>query len=133
MSEDQRIDLVFVFACLGVAIWFLCSRHEGLKMPNVQDSGDAVYELMRERQEQEYEDLLYVLPADFPMEGYCRSSRGNEPGYRDWERSVHRYVVRTFRWGGVHFSDGERDSFGPLSRIMTCVDNEGNRRRFIYG
>lgn len=82
----------------------------------------------------EYEDLMFVLPADFPMDGYCVTRPNvNEPSMYDWERSVHRYVVQTFRWGGVRFSNGEVDSFGPLSRIMTCIDNTGKRRSFMYG
>lgn len=125
MSKDQRTDLLYLFALLGIAVWFVCSRLE-YEMPSVL-SGDSV------SVDREYEDLMFVLPPEFPMDGYCVSGVKNGPCYLDWEKTVHRYVVQTFKWGGVKFSTGEQDSFGPLSRIMTCLDNEGRRRYFIYG
>lgn len=33
----------------------------------------------------------------------------------------------------IYFQMGERDSFGPLSRIVYATDMEGNARQFIYG
>lgn len=33
----------------------------------------------------------------------------------------------------IRFSMGEKDTFGPLTRICVCRDAEGKPRRFIYG
>lgn len=33
----------------------------------------------------------------------------------------------------IHFKNGEADSFGPLSRIVTCTDADGKHRKFWYG
>lgn len=35
-------------------------------------------------------------------------------------------------FNNVHFLDGERDSFGPLTRIVRCW-KEGKKHQFIYG
>jgi hypothetical protein len=33
----------------------------------------------------------------------------------------------------ISWSDGERDSFGPLTRICTAMDPEGRMVEFVYG
>ena len=54
-------------------------------------------------------------------------------GYSEGENVVIRPALERRGFGKVRFSDGERDSFGPLSRIVTAVDQRGRTRRWCYG
>ena len=57
---------------------------------------------------------------------YCGAS------YTDWEKNVAQPLLEKSGWAVVRWADGERDSFGPLTRYVIC--RRGNEvRRFIYG
>ena len=49
------------------------------------------------------------------------------------EQSILRPELERRGFGKIRFSDGERDSCGPLSRIVTAVDQRGRTRRWCYG
>ncbi len=53
--------------------------------------------------------------------------------YTEHEQSILRPELERLGFGKIRFSDGERDSFGPLSRIVTAVDQRGRTRRWCYG
>ena len=55
-----------------------------------------------------------------------------EEYYRD-EQNIIKPALENLEYSNIRFSTGERDSFGPLSRIITCNDREGNTVRFWYG
>lgn len=70
-----------------------------------------------------FEDLSDLIHFDgFDVDNWRRSEmdllepRLRELGFSD------------IRWG-----PGETDSFGPLTRICTATDQNGIKRRFIYG
>lgn len=79
------------------------------------------------RQDIHYEELHKVLPRTvwdvFRFEEY----------YLD-ERNVLLPALLEEGFTNVTFSTGDRDSFGPLSRIVSVTDpRQGKRRFFIYG
>ena len=71
-----------------------------------------------------YEELPALGDAwgDFRFERY----------YTDEGRLL-RPALEKLGFTNVQFFMGERDSFGPLSRIVTATDSHGNTRRFVYG
>jgi hypothetical protein len=81
----------------------------------------------------EREYLYDVLPPDFPMDGYCNSDYRKGKTYRDWERTVHLYLITVKGWKAIQFNTLEADSFGPLARGMTCYDENDRVRNFFYG
>jgi len=81
----------------------------------------------------EYEDLLEcgIIPRGdtktiIDWSNFC----GRE--YWKWEDAVKLYLY-SHGWKYINFQMGERDAFGPLTRIMTGVDKDGVRRTFVYG
>lgn len=80
-------------------------------------------------------DLLDVIGHDkAKLElGYCNSNyRSNGPYYGDWEENVAKPALVALGYSAVRFSDGERDSFGPLSRIVWAVKDRVTHK-FMYG
>lgn len=78
---------------------------------------------MDEPEEREYEELFDVIS-------------GEEFDFDKWyehEDTVLRPQLEAAGFYGIYFTMGEADSFGPLSRKVTCIDNTGMPRKFIYG
>jgi hypothetical protein len=71
-------------------------------------------------------DLLDILADGICMEGYCSRE------YDQWEQNIATPALQTLGYEVVSWTTGERDSFGPLSRIVT-VRKEDATERFIYG
>lgn len=71
-------------------------------------------------------DLFAFLGGDF-------GDRFDFERYIEHEQSILRPELERRGFGKIRFSDGERDSFGPLSRIVTAVDQRGRTRRWCYG
>lgn len=63
----------------------------------------------------------------------------NHPDYTSdyywlWEQDVATPLLREKGWVVVRWCDGERDRFGPLTRIAVCLPVDGGDiKRFIYG
>jgi hypothetical protein len=74
----------------------------------------------------EYEDLFAFLgeaaAAAFDFDHYARD-----------ERAILEPALAALGFTGIRFVDGERDSFGPLSRVCHATDEHGSARRFVYG
>lgn len=52
--------------------------------------------------------------------------------YRNGEQTILKPQLEKLGYTDVHFFMGERDSFGPLSRVVTCV-KDGQPVSFYYG
>lgn len=66
------------------------------------------------------------LPIEVRMEGFDFTR------YKDSERFLLKPQLEKLGWWVVWFTDGERDSHGPLSRVVRC--RKGNESvDFIYG
>jgi len=55
--------------------------------------------------------------------------------YNNWqidEDSILRPQLEEAGFYAIHFQPGELDSFGWLSRVVTCIDKDGKFRRFVY-
>jgi hypothetical protein len=77
--------------------------------------------------EQELEDLCEVLGTKSPQ------VKGLDfRNYLDWESKVAQPRLEELGFTVHTWIDGERDSFGPLSRIAVTTHN-GTPRRLIYG
>jgi hypothetical protein len=79
------------------------------------------------------EDLLEVIGQDASeIPGYCNTDlRGPGPHYWDWEY-IARERLEKLGYYFVCWVDGERDSFGPLTRIAVVVKDR-KMLRLIYG
>lgn len=53
--------------------------------------------------------------------------------YFDGEQRIMKPELESKGFTDITFHMGERDSFGPLSRIVRATDANGNRRTFMYG
>jgi len=73
-----------------------------------------------------YGDLLALLPPGTDMTDYCGSH------YYVWEKSVEPWI-KAQGFTIVGWSHGKRDSFGPLSRILTVRDASGTVSQYVYG
>jgi hypothetical protein len=71
-------------------------------------------------------DLFDILANDISMEGYCSRE------YDGWEQNVATPALQALGYEVVSWTTGEKDSFGPLSRVVT-VRKEGAMERFVYG
>lgn len=66
------------------------------------------------------------------MVGYC--SRGDSPdNYWTWEKEIAQPALEALGYTVLWWATGERDSFGPLSRIAAVVNTEGLQERLMYG
>lgn len=52
--------------------------------------------------------------------------------YLTWEETRARPRLKQKGYGNIIFTDGERDSFGPLSRVALCEKN-GELYALVYG
>ena len=81
-------------------------------------------------------DLLDVI-GKVSMKGYCAQPSAHKqydkggPYYWEWEDNIAKPALLTLGYTAVTFSDGERDSFGPLSRVVTCTLS-GTKVQFFY-
>lgn len=77
---------------------------------------------------QQYVDLFDVLPNDVSLAGYC------DRAYDVWENTIAAPALRDLGYELLGWKDGERDSFGPLSRIVT-VKFAGSdlTQQLVYG
>lgn len=87
----------------------------------------------------EYGDLLSILPRSdgqktiIDWTNYCVSQyKGRYCRYHLWELAVKHYLTAK-GWSEIGFVDGERDSFGSLTRVMWGKDPSGKQRRMVYG
>lgn len=72
-------------------------------------------------------DLLAVIGDEAAHEpNYCTCS------YWSWEEETARPRLEKLGYSKIRFSMGDRDSFGPLTRIVTASKG-GAIHRFIYG
>ena len=76
-----------------------------------------------------YDDLFEFLriEGDGELVGFDFSK------YWSGEQNILKPALERRGFTQVAFFDGERDSFGPLSRIVTATDAKGQSRKFIYG
>jgi hypothetical protein len=72
-----------------------------------------------------YADLYREIPEAMQKFSY--------EDFRTSEQTVIKPALEDIGYTDIKFSMGERDSFGPLSRIVTCKDGIGQTIRFIYG
>ena len=83
---------------------------------------------------QAFHDLLEIIGEDAAGNpGYCASPHGIGPCYWDWEdaTAIPRLKQLGYQVLG-NFFDGDRDSFGPLSRVVR-VEKDGVTMKLIYG
>ena len=76
-----------------------------------------------------FADLLAILPDDISMENYC----GQQGAWAKWENEIATPALQALGYTNIRWHMGERDSFGPLSRVVLCDDSNGIRHKFIYG
>ena len=77
------------------------------------------------------ESLANNIPElELPSEFWSRFSF--EDYHRD-EQQLLKPALEAQGFTNVVFSMGEQDSFGPLSRVVTCEDKTGKTRYFVYG
>jgi hypothetical protein len=53
--------------------------------------------------------------------------------YYKAEKEILEPQLAALGYKDMKWSTGERDSFGPLSRVCECMDSEGNTVKLIYG
>jgi hypothetical protein len=81
-----------------------------------------------------YADLLEVIGQDaMDAPGYCNTDLRNPgPFYWDWEDDVAKPRLERLGYFVIAWKDGERDSFGPLTRIAIVKRNQ-EVSGLIYG
>lgn len=77
-------------------------------------------------------DLLDIIGHERATNetGYCVTN--GSPYYGDWERNVAIPALEALGYNHISFYNGEVDSFGPLSRVVTAT-KDGKRVKFMYG
>lgn len=53
--------------------------------------------------------------------------------YMRGEQDILKPQLEALGYTDVRFHMGERDSFGPLSRVITCKNSAGEPCRLVYG
>lgn len=53
--------------------------------------------------------------------------------YLEQEQLILKPRMEELGYSSIVFAMGEEDDFGPLTRIVQCVDPEGNDKTFFYG
>jgi hypothetical protein len=53
--------------------------------------------------------------------------------FREQEVELLEPRLRAVGYVNIHWSDGERDSFGPLTRVCSATNQYGERVYFVYG
>lgn len=84
------------------------------------------------------DDILPELDCSHEA-GYCAqpsAMKGYEPKsgkfYWDWEKEVAQPALEKLGYKVILCTDGERDSFGPLSRVFLAT-KDGVRVKIMYG
>jgi hypothetical protein len=57
----------------------------------------------------------------------------NQQTYRQEEREILQPRLEHIGYTQVYWQDGDRDSFGPLTRVCSAIDPYGDRVYFVYG
>jgi hypothetical protein len=86
------------------------------------------------------QDLLDVIGWDKATHenGYCNQPTAykqyaiSSQYFWDWEAKIAKPALEALGYSRVMFGDGERDSFGPLTRLV-WAEKDGKRVKFIYG
>ena len=73
-----------------------------------------------------YVDLFEIIGHEVEMAG-CFSSQ-----YWEWEQNVAEPELNDRGYSVVEWIHGERDSFGPLSRVAVVL-KDGVESRLVYG
>lgn len=73
----------------------------------------------------EYEELSNVIDVS--------DAEWDVEGYRSYELDVLQPRLVALGYTEIRWTDGERDAFGPLSRVATCRNAAGEVKAFIYG
>lgn len=71
-------------------------------------------------------DLFEIIGENVEMGGFC------DHNYREWEINVAEAELNDRGYRIIRWETGERDSFGPLSRIVTVENEDGLRYKLIY-
>jgi hypothetical protein len=71
-------------------------------------------------------DLFSILPSDICMDRYC------DRDYWVWEDETCQPALEKLGYERITFRMGERDSFGPLTRIVRAYKG-GACVEFVYG
>jgi hypothetical protein len=53
--------------------------------------------------------------------------------YREQERELLQPRLEAVGYVNIQWQDGERDSFGPLTRVCSATNSFGERVYFVYG
>lgn len=56
-----------------------------------------------------------------------------DENYINQEKELLTPRLEAVGYTNIQWQDGERDSFGPLTRVCSATDRYGNRVYFIYG
>lgn len=76
----------------------------------------------------QYRDIWEILPEGTFTEDYC----GTRGAFLKWEARINP-ILKSLGYGIVKdWTTGERDSFGPLSRVIT-LEKDGITQQFFYG
>lgn len=73
------------------------------------------------------EIVIPDLPESISFEGFRFSE------YYIDEQTILKPQLEAMELSDIRFLDGERDSFGPLTRIITAKDASGATIKFCYG
>ena len=73
---------------------------------------------------EEYQDLYKVIPEAFEKFTFCN--------YYTDESKYLKPALEKLGYTNVHFVMGERDSFGPLSRVV-IAKKDGVTVKLVYG
>ena len=70
---------------------------------------------------------LHELGIDMSQFSY------NPRTYLEQEQTIIKPQLEALGYTNITFGDGERDSFGPLTRIVYTTGPDGYLQKFIYG
>ena len=73
----------------------------------------------------EYFDLYQTFPGI--LEGFSYED------YYKGEQIIIKPALEKLGYTNVRFGDGERDSFGPLSRVVIVTAPDGKLTHYVYG
>jgi len=87
----------------------------------------------------EVQNLFEFIPSELSeKEGYCTCPRylhkehRMNVSYLDWEEHVATPALKKAGFCDIQWIRGERDSFGPLSRVARCM-KDGKLFFLMYG
>lgn len=80
-------------------------------------------------------DVLPNITSNY-ADGYCAQPSAHTPNQRkfywDWEKDVATPALQALGFKVIRWYDGERDSFGPLSRVVE-LEKDGIKSTMWYG